>query len=157
MAYFPDKSFSKDIETICKRASMLKPYMSKKGVDRNWVIFENGTVITVSKDQGQEEAKEVLNECMCSHPDFRIIIEKFEDQICYILLMNEYGQKGAVSTYLFSNELEKIKYELNSDEMLCEGEVLFMNGNNPEEIKIGLYGRLRVFADGKEMKIHCMI
>lgn len=157
MSYYPDCSFSVDLDRITKRATKLKEFLLGKGKEREFVIFKNGTVIAVPSEKGHdpfEDAKIILSYSMSEHPDFMVIKEPYEDVQCNILLM----AKGLVSTYMFSDEWDAVKKSLPpSKDMMCESEVLMGVDVNSDETQKGLYTRLRVFADAKDPQLHQVV
>jgi hypothetical protein len=163
MGYYPERECPADLERIAERCGLLKERRIKQGVVNNWVIFKNGTVIAVPSNESDPEqvAKGVLNECLSQHPDFRLIsqISDATGEVCHVLLMNEMGS-NIVSTYLFGDEWDKAK-EIDLTDALCQSEELIGSGassyTEEEATRIGLYARLRVFADGKKPEVDRII
>lgn len=131
--FYPTQQFSVNLDRIEERAKKLKPFLESRGLNREFVIFQNGTVIAVPEDNNDsfDQAKEILNFCMSNHPDFSMMEEPYDDLTCCVLLMS----RGLVSTYLFSDEWNDVKNTLSRDEMLCQSEVLSGEGWEEEEIK----------------------
>lgn len=151
--YYPTHAFSVDLDQITERVKRLKTISVEKGIMGNFVIFKNGTVIYVPKNEMDsfELAKGFLNECMGNHPDFRIIEDKPKDdskEFWNVILMG----RGNISSYMLESDWESVKDIVSRDDMLCKSEVLTQV--DEDTIDKSLYLRLRVFADGKNPELH---